>query len=267
MSSRAEKTRLDTLLVERGLFPSRSKAAASIMAGEVFVGSGRSRAGKPGQFVPIDIELEIEGGTRFVSRGGVKLENAINTLEIECEGRRALDVGASTGGFSDCLLQAGVAELVSLDVAYGELAWKIREDARVHVLERINAKLLSAEMLPFPPDLVVCDVSFIGLSKVLPAIFGVVTPRFDIVALVKPQFEVGRADVGKGGVVRDAAVRRRALVDVGEFCVRSGQGVGGFASSGLPGPKGNLETFIHICEASRAGRIDNIEEGARLIEP
>jgi 23S rRNA (cytidine1920-2'-O)/16S rRNA (cytidine1409-2'-O)-methyltransferase len=265
------KVRLDTLLAERGVFPSRSRAAASVLAGEVLLGDERRRAEKPGQLVADDVRVAVAAEQEFVSRGGRKLANALDALGVDVRGRHALDVGASTGGFTDCLLQRGAAHVVALDVAYGELDWRIRTDARVTVLERRNARALDPAELPYRPDLVTVDVSFISLAKVLPAVLAAAAERFDCLALVKPQFEVGRERVGKGGVVRDANDRRAALVAVGAAAhamrIPRGPAVLGYASSGLPGPKGNRETFVWLAEAGRAGAREELEAAAREVEP
>ncbi|MEA2359152.1 MAG: rRNA (cytidine1920-2-O)/16S rRNA (cytidine1409-2-O)-methyltransferase [Solirubrobacteraceae bacterium] len=262
------KVRLDTLLAQRGLFESRARAAASVMAGEVRLGGAQGdRAAKPGQLVAEDVELAVDERPRFVSRGGVKLANALAATGVDPAGRRCLDVGASTGGFTDCLLQAGAEHVVALDVAYGELHWSLRTDERVTVLERTNARALGAGDLPYSPDLVVADVSFISLTKVLPAVLACAAERFDALAMVKPQFEVGRERVGKGGVVRGADDRRAALVAVAEAARGTGAAVLGFASSGLPGPKGNRETFVWLGEADRPGSLDDLEAAARQVEP
>lgn len=247
-----EKRRLDALLAERGLFSSRSRAAASVMAGEVRVGSAQRRAQKPGEMVAVEESLSVDERPRFVSRGGIKLANALERSRLDVQGRHALDVGASTGGFSDCLLQRGAAAVVALDVAYGELAWSVRNDERVTVLERCNARALAPRMLPYAPDLAVLDLSFISLTKVLPAVFACLAPSYDALALVKPQFEVGRGRVGSGGVVRDPDQRRATLVSVGEAALSLGASVLGYYSSGLPGPKGNLETFAWLADTSGA---------------
>src|SRR5688572_20762276 len=197
------RVRLDSLLAERGLFDSRSRAAAAVIAGDVMLGPGRRRAEKPGQMVAADVEVDVVAPPPYVSRGGVKLANALDTLGLPVAGRSCLDVGASTGGFTDCLLQRGAAHVAAVDVAYGELHWSLREDARVTVLERVNARALQPDALPYRPDLIVLDVSFISLTKVLPAVLGCAAARFDALAMVKPQFEVGRDRVGKGGVVHD----------------------------------------------------------------
>jgi len=219
--------------------------------------------------VPDDVEVEVAEQPPFVSRGGVKLANALDATGVSARGRRALDVGASTGGFTDCLLQRGAAHVVALDVGYGELHWRLRTDPRVTVLERRNARDVRADELPYRPDLVVVDVSFISLAKVLPPVLAVTAPRYDVLALVKPQFEAGRDRVGRGGVVRDPAVRRAVLLEV----ARAAQEIGppapavlGFASSGLPGPKGNRETFVHLAERERGGVAD-LEAEARGVEP
>jgi 23S rRNA (cytidine1920-2'-O)/16S rRNA (cytidine1409-2'-O)-methyltransferase len=260
------KRRLDTLLAERGLFETRTRAAAAVMAGDVRVGDRPAR--KPGELVAPDAELAVADRPEFVSRGGVKLANGLDAFGLDPAGRRALDVGASTGGFTDCLLQRGAAAVIALDVAYGELHWTLRNDPRVTVIERSNARSLQPAELPFAPDLIVADVSFISLTKVLPAVLAAAAPEFDCLALVKPQFEVGRERVGRGGVVRDAADRRAALVGVAGFAREElGTAVLGFASSGLPGPAGNRESFVWLAEGGRAGAVEDSEEAARRVEP
>ncbi len=247
------KRRLDALLAERGLFSSRSRAAASVMAGEVRVGPGERRAAKPGELVDVEEHVSVEERPSFVSRGGIKLANALAAAGIEPAGRRALDVGASTGGFTDCLLQRGAREVIAVDVGYGTLAWSLRGDARVHVMERTNARALSVQMLPYAAELAVIDVSFISLAKVLGPVLGCLSAGYDVLALIKPQFEVGRGRVGKGGVVRDAGHRREALVSVGEAALALGAAVRGYYSSQLPGPKGNLETFVWLTDPACQG--------------
>jgi 23S rRNA (cytidine1920-2'-O)/16S rRNA (cytidine1409-2'-O)-methyltransferase len=261
------KTRLDVLLVERGLFESRARAAASVIAGEVLLLPGRERASKPGQMVTPSVEVEVESEPQFVSRGGVKLANALDTFGLDVAGASALDVGASTGGFTDCLLQRGATHVVALDVAYGELSWKLREDPRVTVLERRNARGVEPGELPYAPGVIVIDVSFISLTKVLPAVLACAAARYDCLAMIKPQFEVGRDRIGKGGVVREASARRDALVSVGSFASGLGAAVAGYASSGLPGPKGNLETFVWLCEPERGVAVGSIETAALTVEP
>jgi 23S rRNA (cytidine1920-2'-O)/16S rRNA (cytidine1409-2'-O)-methyltransferase len=248
-----KRVRLDTLLSERGLFTSRTQAAASVIAGNVLLLPERRRAQKPGQLVAENVELEVVAAPPFVSRGGTKLANALDALGLVAQDRCAMDVGASTGGFTDCLLQRGAAHVVAVDVAYGELDWRLRSDPRVTVIERTNARTLRGGDLPYAPDLIVVDVSFISLTKVLPAVLGCASERYDCLALIKPQFEVGREQVGRGGVVRDAGLRRAALLEVGRATKRLGAAALGFASSGLPGPKGNRETFIWLAEGERGG--------------
>jgi 23S rRNA (cytidine1920-2'-O)/16S rRNA (cytidine1409-2'-O)-methyltransferase len=251
------RVRLDSLLAERGLFPSRSRAAAAVLAGDVRLGPGGGRAEKPGQLVPPDVDVEVAGPPPYVSRGGIKLANALDRLGLRVSGRRGLDVGASTGGFTDCLLQRGAEHVVALDVAYGELDWRIRQDPRVTVLERTNARALEPDALPYRPDLVVIDVSFISLRKVLPAVVAAMAPAWDGLAMVKPQFEVGRERLGKGGVVRDPELRRETVEGVADFArVELGAAVLGFAPSGLPGPAGNRETFVWLAEPGRSGALD-----------
>jgi 23S rRNA (cytidine1920-2'-O)/16S rRNA (cytidine1409-2'-O)-methyltransferase len=261
------KTRLDALLVERGLFESRSRAAAAVMAGEVRLGTAGARAQKPGQLVPGDATVSVDELPGYVSRGGLKLANALDALGLDPSGRCCLDVGASTGGFTDCLLQRGAKHVVALDVAYGELHWTMRGHAHVTPIERVNARALEPSDLPYPPDLITVDVSFISLTKVLPAVLACAAAEFDCMALVKPQFEVGRERVGKGGVVRSADDRRSALVAVGECIVALGYAVIGFASSGLPGPAGNRESFVWIAPAGRRGARDDVEAAVREVEP
>ena len=261
-----KRVRLDHLLSERGMFPSRTRAAASVLAGEVMLLPERRRAEKPGQMVPEDVELELADAPAFASRGGIKLANALDALGVDVTGRHALDVGASTGGFTDCLLQRGAAHVIALDVAYGQLDWELRSDERVTVIERANARALTPTALAYAPDLIVIDVSFISVVKVLGPALACAAERFDCLALVKPQFEVGRAGVGKGGVVRDPPLRRAALVAAGRAGAELGAAVLGYASSGLPGPKGNLESFVWLAEGSRGGVAD-IEHAARQVEP
>ena len=259
------RRRLDTLLTERGEFPSRSAAAAAVRAGEVQIGSDGPYAVKPGELVDAGADLLVSDGRRFVSRGGIKLDNALGALGIDVRGHDCLDVGASTGGFTDCLLQRGAARVAALDVARGELDWGLRNDARVSVIERSNARSLSAMDLPFIPSLATVDVSFISLAKVLPAVAGALDAEGEILALVKPQFELGPGRVGKGGVVRDPGARREALAGAAATAISLDLLVRGFASSGLPGPKGNRETFIW-CARRGEGAAD-VDAAIREVEP
>ena len=237
-----------------------------MLAGDVLLLPERRRLEKPGQLVPEDVELEVATGPAFVSRGGTKLSNALDAFGLDVRSARALDVGASTGGFTDCLLQRGAAHVVAVDVAYGEFDWRLRSDPRVTVIERRNARTLTPVQLPYRPELIVIDVSFISLRKVLPAVLECADDQFDCLALIKPQFEVGREHIGKGGVVREAQWRRQALVEVSGAAREIGAAVIGFASSGLPGPKGNLETFVWLAERERRG-VEDLAGAAREVEP
>jgi 23S rRNA (cytidine1920-2'-O)/16S rRNA (cytidine1409-2'-O)-methyltransferase len=237
------KKRLDVLLVERGLAESRSQAQALVLAGRV---KGFSKAGDQ---VEEGAELEVAAGARFVSRGGEKLSYALASFDIRVAGRDCLDVGASTGGFTDALLQAGAARVAALDVGYGQLHPKLRGDPRVTVLERLNVRNLRCEDLPFRPAFVTCDVSFIGLAKALPPALACAAAGWRAVALVKPQFEAGPADVGRGGVVRDPEVRQRVLDEVAAHVPGWGGRVLGVAESPLRGPKGNVEFLLYLADA------------------
>ena len=257
--------RLDAVLAERGLFSSRTAAAASVRAGEVRIGVDGPVAVKPSQLVEPEADLVVADRRRFVSRGGVKLQNALDALGIDPSGRDCLDVGSSTGGFVDCLLQRGAARVTALDVARGQLDWGLRNEPRVTVLEGLNARNLDRYALLYSPSLVTVDLAFISLAKVLPAVASVIDDGGELLALVKPQFELGRERVGKGGVVRAPEDRREALLGAARAAAASGLGVRGFASSGLPGPKGNRESFIW-CVRGDAG-VANVEAAAREVEP
>jgi 23S rRNA (cytidine1920-2'-O)/16S rRNA (cytidine1409-2'-O)-methyltransferase len=238
------KLRADALLVARGLAPSRAQAQALIMAGHVTV--GERRIDKPGALLPEDAALAVAARPRFVSRGGDKLESAIVALSVEVAGKVCLDVGASTGGFTDCLLQRGAARVYAVDVGYGQLADKLRRDARVDVRERVNARDLSAADFSPPPDLVVVDASFIGLGKLIGAIARVLPEGGELVALVKPQFEAGREAVSRGkGVIRDEEVRLEAVAEARAAVEAAGFLVLGEVDSAVHGPKGNVERFVH----------------------
>jgi 23S rRNA (cytidine1920-2'-O)/16S rRNA (cytidine1409-2'-O)-methyltransferase len=234
------KKRLDVLLVERGLAETRSQAQALVLAGKV---PGHAKAGEQ---VEETVEIEVEAGPRFVSRGGEKLANALAAFDVDVEGEDCLDVGASTGGFTDCLLQAGAARICALDVGYGQLHPKLRSDPRVTVLERVNVRNLDCAVLPFRPTFVTADVSFISLAKALPPALACLAPGWRGLVLVKPQFEARRAEVGKGGVVRDPEVQSRVVDEVAALAPDWGARVEGVADSGLPGPKGNREFFLYL---------------------
>src|SRR6476469_6758545 len=245
------KKRLDVLLVERGLAESRAQAQALILAGLV---PGHAKAGEQ---VDEAAELGVERGRRFVSRGGEKLDHALDAFRVDPAGRDCLDVGASTGGFTDVLLQRGAARVIALDVGYGQLHQRLRADPRVCVLERTNSRDLRE--LPFAPDLVVCDVSFISVRLALPAALALAAPGWEALVLVKPQFEAGRAEVGKGGVVRDPEVRARVVREVADAALRWGAETLGAVDSGLPGPKGNREVFLHLHHREHPQLPDDID--------
>ncbi len=237
------KLRLDLLLVQRGLAESREKAQAVIFSGQVLVnGQKQDKAGAP---VPEDAELRILGEMlRYVSRGGLKLEAALTEFHLPVEGVIALDVGASTGGFTDCLLQQGAQKVYAVDVGYGQMAWKIRQDPRVIVIERVNIREMAPALVPEPVDLAVIDVSFISLEKVIPRVRNFLKPDGAIVALIKPQFEVGKEHVGKGGIVRDEAARTAAVKRIEDFIRGLGFDVKGIIPSPITGQDGNVEYLI-----------------------
>jgi 23S rRNA (cytidine1920-2'-O)/16S rRNA (cytidine1409-2'-O)-methyltransferase len=241
-TSRAGKQRLDLALVERGLAPTREKARALILAGDVLVG-GQVEA-RAGALVTPGTDVQVAKPARFVSRGGEKLDHALDRFDIDVSGRVAMDVGASTGGFTDCLLQRGAAKVYAVDVGYGQLDARLRDDERVVVMERTNIRDLTS--LPERPALATVDASFISLTKVLPAVIALVAPGADIVALVKPQFEADRGEVDRRGVVRDPLVRAATVGRVAWWCVNQGLRVRGVALSPLAGPKGNREVFLWL---------------------
>ncbi len=244
------RKRLDVLMVERGLAESRAQAQALVLAGLV---QGRSKAGDQ---LAEDAEIVVERPPRFVSRGGDKLANALAAFAVDPAGRDCLDVGASTGGFSDCLLQGGAARVIALDVGHGQLHPRVRNDGRVTVFERTNARALAE--LPFAPSLVVCDVSFISVTIALPPALRLAAPGGEAVVLVKPQFEAGRADAPKG-VVRDDEVRRRVVRAVAEAAVGWDAEALGAVDSGVPGPKGNRELFLHLRHRPGATIADDLD--------
>jgi len=239
----SQKQRLDKLLVERGLAPSREKAQALIMAGQVVVGD--HVVDKAGQQVACDADIRIKGEVLpYVGRGGLKLRKALDEFGVDVSGVVALDVGASTGGFTDCLLQAGASKVFAVDVGHNQLAWKLRQDPRVISLEKTNIRYLLPEQLDGVPDLAVIDASFISLSKVLPATVTLVRPGAAIIALIKPQFEVGKAEVGKGGIVRDPLAHEKAIEGVRQVAAELGLSVAGLCDSPILGADGNREFLI-----------------------
>jgi 23S rRNA (cytidine1920-2'-O)/16S rRNA (cytidine1409-2'-O)-methyltransferase len=246
------KTRLDVLLVQRGLAESRTQAQALVMAGLV------PGYDKPGTQVDDTVELTVTRRQPYVSRGGEKLANGLDRLGVDPAGLDCLDVGSSTGGFTDVLLQRGAARVIAVDVGTHQLHERLRGDERVIVMEQVNARELTE--LPFAPQLIVCDVSFISVRIALPPAIRLAAPGWQAVVLVKPQFEAGRADVGKGGVVRDAAVRARVLREVADAAVGWGARVAGVVDSGLPGPKGNREFFLHLVQSDDPTLPDDFDE-------
>ena len=246
------RKRLDVVLVERGLAESRAQAQALVLAGLV------PGYDKPGQQVDERAELAVEQPPPYVSRGGEKLAHGLDALEVDPDGLDCVDVGASTGGFTDVLLQRGATRVVAVDVGYGQLHPRLRADPRVEVLERTNARKLTE--LPFAPQLAVCDVSFISVRLALPPVLRLCAPGWQAVVLVKPQFEAGRSDVGKGGVVRDDAVRRRVVRELAEAALSWEGSVRGVVDSGLPGPKGNREIFLHLEHSEQPTLPDDLDE-------
>jgi 23S rRNA (cytidine1920-2'-O)/16S rRNA (cytidine1409-2'-O)-methyltransferase len=238
------RTRLDQLLVDRGLAESRAKAQALVLAGQVF--SGERRLDKPGQGVAADLALEVRGASLpYVSRGGLKLAHGLDHFGIDPKGLVALDIGASTGGFSDVLLQRGASKIYAVDVGRGQLDWRLRNDPRVVALERTNARYLTRDLIPAPIDLVDCDASFISLKLVLPGALELTRPSAWLLALIKPQFEVGKGLVGKGGVVRDPALHAEVCADIARWLAEErGWHVQGVTASPITGPKGNREFLI-----------------------
>ena len=243
--SAVPKKRLDILVFEKGLANSRQKASALIMAGNILVNN--FPVNKPGSMVPVDAQIVNKGSDLpFVSRGGYKIEEAIQSLHIDVAGKTCLDVGASTGGFTDCLLQHGAARVYAVDVGYGQLDWKLRQDPRVIAIERTNIRYATEALLPEPFDLISVDVSFISLKIVIPAIKKFLKNRGTILALIKPQFEVGKNQVGKGGVVKDPKLHQSVIDELSEFFCETGFTTGGVIPSPILGPKGNKEFIIRL---------------------
>ena len=244
MTATSKKARLDTFLVERGFFPSREQAQRAIMAGEIRVGD--AVVDKASVKVLSDAAVSVRAPSPYVGRGGVKLEGALTHFGVQVNGLTALDIGASTGGFTDCLLQRGARRVYAIDVGHGQLAWKIRSDPRVIVREKLNARFLSRADVRDPIDLCVIDVSFISLTLVLPNAFELVTPNGMILALIKPQFELQASDVGRGGIVREPALHEKAQEKIRDFVLEAGHEVMGIAPSNITGTDGNQEFFICV---------------------
>jgi 23S rRNA (cytidine1920-2'-O)/16S rRNA (cytidine1409-2'-O)-methyltransferase len=239
LKSKINKERLDKLLVTRGLAETRAKAQSLILAGQVF--SGQQRLDKAGQSVPIDVDLTIREPAPFVSRGGLKLAAALDHFGVEVIGKTCLDIGASTGGFTDCLLQRGAARIVAIDVGRGQLDWKLRQDSRVELREGVNARYLSPDDFTDRFDIVTADVSFISLTKILPVVPPLLGEQAVVITLIKPQFEVGREEVGKGGIVRDDAAQRRVVAEITSFAAGLGMRAIGVIDSPILGADGNRE--------------------------
>ncbi len=238
------KVRIDLLLVDRGLVESRERGQAMILAGQVLVNG--EKQDKAGSRVPEDADIRILGEQlRYVSRGGLKLEAALREYAVDVHGKTALDVGASTGGFTDCLLRHGAGKVYAVDVGYGQIAWKLRQDPRVIIIERVNIRHIDPALIPEPIDIAVIDVSFISLQKVVPSVLQFLKPGAEIIALIKPQFEVGKGQVGKGGIVRDEGARADAVEKVAAFFREKGLEVKGVVPSPITGQDGNLEFLIH----------------------
>jgi 23S rRNA (cytidine1920-2'-O)/16S rRNA (cytidine1409-2'-O)-methyltransferase len=255
----ASRVRLDRLLVDKGLVESREKAARLILAGEVMVDG--QRVDKAGALVTPGAKLDLVARPRFVSRGGDKLAHALATFAIDPRGKVAIDVGASTGGFTHCLLEQGAVKVYAVDVGHGQLDAKLRADGRVVVMEKTNARNLPVDSFPESPALATIDISFISLEKVLPSVYGVLTLQGEAVVLVKPQFEVGKGQVGKGGVVRDGSHHRGVLARIARFAVLHGWHVRGVTASPLKGPKGNREFFLHFSAQGRtAANLESLIE-------
>jgi 23S rRNA (cytidine1920-2'-O)/16S rRNA (cytidine1409-2'-O)-methyltransferase len=248
LTLKRKKLRLDTLLVERGLFSSREQAQRAIMAGEVRVGT--AVVDKASTKIEPGADVSVEAAFRYVGRGGLKLEGALRDFAITVSGLVALDIGASTGGFTDCLLQQGAKKVYAVDVGHGQLAWKIRNDPRVVVREKLNARFLERADVPEPVDLCVIDVSFISLTLILPKAFELVSPNGVIVALIKPQFELQASDVGRGGIVRDALLHEKAQRKISDFVVAAGHELAGIVPSSITGTDGNQEFFACVRKRS-----------------
>ncbi len=236
-----KKLRLDQLLVEKGLFPSREQARRAVMAGDVKVGT--RVAAKPSELLDSEAAIAVKPTRKYVGRGALKLESALDYFKIDVRGKTALDIGASTGGFTDCMLQRGAAKVYAVDVGHGQLDWKLRHDPRVIVLEKVNARSLSHEHIPELVDVCAIDVSFISLTLVLPNAFDLITPTGVILALIKPQFELQRADVGRGGIVRDPELHRKTQDKIVAFVTNLGHIVTGIVPSAIKGADGNQEFF------------------------
>jgi len=261
-----KKERLDVLLVNKGFFQSREKARASIMAGVVYVNG--ERTDKPGAKFDENVDIEVkENPIPYVSRGGLKIEKAIDFFKIDMNGKTALDVGASTGGFTDCMLKKGASKVVAIDVGYGQLAWELRQDERVICMERTNIRYVKPEDIGFAADFASIDVSFISLKKVLPVVRNLLKEDGEIVCLVKPQFEAGREKVGKHGVVREPETHKEVVEDIASFALENGFSIRGITYSPVKGPEGNIEYLLYISKLPESGETaDWVAEIAKVVD-
>ena len=258
MAEKVEKERLDVLLVQQGLASSRELAKAYIMAGNVYVDG--QKEDKAGTKVAVTAKLEVKGNQmKYVSRGGYKLEKAMDVFGIRLNGKICLDIGASTGGFTDCMLQNGASKVYAIDVGYGQFAWKLRNDERVVCLEKTNVRYVAHEQVPDEGDFASIDVSFISLTKVLPAVLGVLGEKGQLVCLIKPQFEAGREKVGKKGVVRDSSVHREVIEMIVEYVRTQSLGILGLDFSPIKGPEGNIEYLIYLDKSQSGMHEDEVQ--------
>lgn len=257
--TKSKKERLDILLVEKGIFPTREKAKSAIMAGEVLVEG--ERVNKSGQRIKVESNISvIKKETAFVSRGGEKLEKALKVFNVNVKGKRVIDVGASTGGFTDCLLKYGAEKVYCIDVGYGQLAWKLQRDGRVVVIDRTNIRYLTADKFDDLFDLATIDVSFISLDKVLPAVYNLIKEKGEVVALIKPQFEAGREFIQRGGVVKKKEVHQMVIEKVGEKAQKIGFGIQGITFSPLKKTSGNIEYLICLVKNSGKDKMNNLPQ-------
>ena len=258
MAEKVEKERLDVLLVQLSLANSRELAKAYIMAGNVYVDG--QKEDKAGTKVAVNADIEVKGSQmKYVSRGGYKLEKAINEFGVQLEGKICLDIGASTGGFTDCMLQNGASKVYAIDVGYGQFAWKLRQDERVVCLEKTNVRYVTHEQVPDEGDFASIDVSFISLTKVLPAVLGVLGPNGQLVCLIKPQFEAGREKVGKKGVVRDINVHREVIEMIVNYVRAQNLGILALDFSPIKGPEGNIEYLIYLDKSQAGMTVEEVE--------
>lgn len=265
MAEKVEKERLDALLVQLGLANSRELAKAYIMAGNVYVDG--QKEDKAGTKIPVTANIEVKGNQmKYVSRGGYKLEKAVNEFGVRLDGKICLDIGASTGGFTDCMLQNGASKVYAIDVGYGQFAWKLRNDERVVCLEKTNVRYVTHEQVPDEGDFASIDVSFISLTKVLPAVLGILGPNGQLVCLIKPQFEAGREKVGKKGVVRDIAVHREVIEMIVNYVQEQKLGILALDFSPIKGPEGNIEYLIYLDKSQNGEGMSEEEVQARLEE-